>query len=61
NLTLLYPIRLYMKTLVNLNERDFIIEVFETTSEYGSMPGYICKCDGIQSELCQILTVAICS
>ncbi|RHZ86975.1 hypothetical protein Glove_41g97 [Diversispora epigaea] len=50
-----------MKTLVNLNERDFIIEVFETTSEYGSMPGYICKCDGIQSELYQTLTVAICS
>ncbi|RHZ86976.1 hypothetical protein Glove_41g95 [Diversispora epigaea] len=61
NLTLLYPIRLHMKTLVNLNERDFIIEVFETTSEYGSMPGYICKCDGIQSELYQTLTVAICS
>ncbi|CAG8616179.1 4288_t:CDS:2, partial [Diversispora eburnea] len=35
--------------------------VFETTSEYGSMPRYICKCDGIQSELCQTLTVAICS
>ncbi|RHZ68668.1 hypothetical protein Glove_294g62 [Diversispora epigaea] len=48
-----------MKTLVNLNERDFIIEVFETTSEYGSMPGYICKCDGIQNELYQTLTVAI--
>ncbi|RHZ85664.1 hypothetical protein Glove_63g96 [Diversispora epigaea] len=46
---------------INLNERDFIIEVFETTSEYGPIPGYICKCDGIQSELYQTLTVAICS
>ncbi|RHZ55139.1 hypothetical protein Glove_420g6 [Diversispora epigaea] len=61
NLTLLFPIRLYMKTLINLNKRDFIIEVFTTTSEYGLLPGYICKCDGIRSELCQTLTVAICS
>ncbi|POG66256.1 hypothetical protein GLOIN_2v1879980 [Rhizophagus irregularis DAOM 181602=DAOM 197198] len=55
----LHPIRLRMKTLVNLKDRDFIIEVVETFSNYGQIPGYICKCDGIQSELCESLTAAV--
>ncbi|GES72774.1 hypothetical protein GLOIN_2v1767687 [Rhizophagus clarus] len=59
SLILLYPIRLHMKTLVSLKDRDFIIEVVETSSNYGQIPGYICKCDGIQSELCDSLTAAV--
>ncbi|GES86464.1 hypothetical protein GLOIN_2v1767687 [Rhizophagus clarus] len=46
SLILLHPIRLHMKTLVSLKDRDFIIEVVETSSNYGQIPGYICKCDG---------------
>ncbi|RGB23570.1 hypothetical protein C1646_774297 [Rhizophagus diaphanus] len=37
-----------MKTLVNLKDRDFIIEVVETFSNYSQIPRYICKCNGIQ-------------
>src|SRR3954454_9934662 len=59
NLVLLHPIKLHIKTLVVLNEKDFIIEVFENSSNYGQIPGYICKCDGIQSKLCESLTVAV--
>ncbi|CAG8756109.1 3605_t:CDS:1, partial [Rhizophagus irregularis] len=54
----LHPIRLCMKTLVNLKDWNFFIEVVETFSNYGQIPGYICKCDGIQSELCKSLTAA---
>ena len=61
NPALLYPIRLYMKTLIILQEHDFITEVVEVESEYGPAPGYICKCEGIQSEISQSLTVAISS
>ena len=59
NLVLLYPIRLHIKTLVVLKGWDFIIEVLVTFSNYGQIPGYICKCDGIQSELCESLTTAV--
>ncbi|RGB30917.1 hypothetical protein C1646_764737 [Rhizophagus diaphanus] len=55
----LHPIGLRIKTLVNLKDRDFIIKVVETFSNYGQIPGYICKCDGIQSELCESLTAAV--
>ncbi|GBC00585.1 hypothetical protein RclHR1_03900002 [Rhizophagus clarus] len=48
-----------MKTLISLKDRDFIIEVVETSSNYGQIPGYICKCDGIQNELCDSLTAAV--
>ena len=33
----------------------------EVESEYGPAPGYICKCESIQSEISQSLTVAISS
>ena len=59
NPVLLHPIRLHMKTLVVLKGQDFIIEVLETFSNGGQIPGYICKCDGIQSELCESLTTAV--
>src|ERR1043165_2182192 len=56
---LLHPIRLHMKTLVVLKGRDFIIEVLVTSSNYSQIPEYICKCDSIQSELCESLTTAV--
>ncbi|PKY36266.1 hypothetical protein RhiirB3_458490 [Rhizophagus irregularis] len=45
--------------IVNLKDWNFFIEVVETFSNYGQIPGYICKCDGIQSELCKSLTAAV--
>ncbi|CAG8730189.1 21031_t:CDS:2, partial [Rhizophagus irregularis] len=59
NLIFLHPIRLNMKTLVTLKGQDFIIEVVKIFSNYGQIPGYICKCDGIQGELCESLTAAV--
>ena len=59
NPVLLHPIRLHMKTLVVLKGRDFIIEILEVSSNYGQIPGYICKCDGIQSELCESFITAV--
>ena len=57
----LYPIRLHFKTLVILNEREFITEVVRIDSAFGPHPGYICKCDGVKSEVCETATVAISS
>ncbi|CAG8601598.1 777_t:CDS:2, partial [Gigaspora rosea] len=42
-----------------LNGRDFIIEIGQLDSQFGPHPSYICKCDGIQSKLCEIPTEAI--
>ncbi|CAG8687826.1 3979_t:CDS:2, partial [Gigaspora rosea] len=55
----LYPIRLSFKTLVILNEREFITEVVQSNSIFGLCPGYICKCGKVQSEICESATMAI--
>ena len=57
----LYPVRLHFKTLVVLNGREFVTEVVQLDSNFGPRPGYICKCDGIQSKVCEAATVAISS
>ncbi|CAG8513506.1 8758_t:CDS:2 [Cetraspora pellucida] len=45
--------------LIVLNEHDFIIEVGQLDSQFEPHPSYICKCDGVQSELCETPTAAI--
>src|ERR1044071_8297963 len=57
----LYPIRLHFKTLVILNEREFITEVVQFNTTFGSHPGYICKYNGVQSNICETAMVAISS
>ncbi|CAG8456095.1 11584_t:CDS:2, partial [Scutellospora calospora] len=57
----LYPIRLYFKTLVILKVCEFITEVVQSNSAFGPCPRYICKCDEIQSDICETATVAISS
>lgn len=47
--TLLYPIRLGMKTLVTLKETNFIITVVKGNSNFVFQPGYICEANGITS------------
>ncbi|RIB12699.1 hypothetical protein C2G38_2144933 [Gigaspora rosea] len=59
NPCLLYPIRIQSKLLVTLNGHDFIIEVGQLESEFGPHPSYICKCDGVQSEICKTPSTAI--
>ncbi|CAG8779288.1 15696_t:CDS:1, partial [Gigaspora rosea] len=55
----LFPVRLQSKILIVLNDYDFIIEVGQLNSQFGPHPSYICKCNGIQSELCETPTTAI--
>ena len=59
NIILLYPIQLHFKILVIINEREFITEIVQFDSAFGPHPGYICKCDRVQSEVCETATVAI--
>ncbi|RIB08222.1 hypothetical protein C2G38_2045345 [Gigaspora rosea] len=54
----LYPIRVGMKTLTTINNKDFIITVVRN-NEF--KPGYICQSDGIYSEICENSTIAITS
>ncbi|RIB26821.1 hypothetical protein C2G38_2029910 [Gigaspora rosea] len=55
----LFPICLQTKILLVLNGCDFIIEIGQLNSQFGPHPSYICKCDGIQSELYETPTEAI--
>ncbi|RIB16888.1 hypothetical protein C2G38_2188818 [Gigaspora rosea] len=56
---LLYPIRIGMKTLTTINNKDFIIPVVQKNNEF--KPGYICQSDGIYSKICESSTMAITS
>ncbi|CAG8828004.1 14769_t:CDS:2, partial [Racocetra persica] len=46
-------------TIITINEHNFIIEVGQIESEFGLHPSYICKCDGVQSEICKVSSIAI--
>ncbi|CAG8806452.1 86_t:CDS:1, partial [Dentiscutata erythropus] len=59
DLCFLFPIHLQTKILVVLNGYNFIIEIGQLDSQFGSHLSYICKYDGIQSELCKTPTEAI--
>src|SRR6185437_9832450 len=44
--TLLYLVRLGMKTITTINQRDFIITVVQNNFE----PGYICQSEALRSD-----------
>ena len=48
---ILYPIRLEMKTLVTLNETNFINTVVKGNSTSSIQPGYVCEANGIVSPI----------
>ncbi|RIB20250.1 hypothetical protein C2G38_2179769 [Gigaspora rosea] len=54
----LYSIRVGMKTLTTINNKDFIITVVQN-NEF--KPSYICQSDGIYSKICENSTTAITS
>ncbi|CAG8652085.1 17732_t:CDS:2, partial [Gigaspora rosea] len=54
-----YPNCLSFKTLVILNEHEFITEVVQFNSIFGLCPRYICKCSEVQSKICESATIAI--
>jgi hypothetical protein len=63
-----YPIRLGMKTLTTINKRDFIITVVQGNTEdttdpnYNEFqPGYICRSEGLCSNVCNSSSQAITS
>ena len=41
----LVPIRLFMKVVVVLNGRDFILTVVKGNEERSEQPGYLCTCE----------------
>ncbi|CAG8636428.1 1242_t:CDS:1, partial [Scutellospora calospora] len=55
----LYPIRIGMKTLTTINNKDFIVTVVQENNNF--KPGYICQSDGIYSDICESSTMAITS
>src|SRR5436190_15927218 len=62
------PIRLGMKTLTTINNRDFIITVVQgntediTDPDYNEFqPGYICQSEGLRSDVCKSSSKAITS
>ncbi|CAG8754573.1 1317_t:CDS:1, partial [Gigaspora rosea] len=55
--THLYPVRLGMKTLTTINQRDFIVTVVQN----GFEPGYLCQSEALQSNVCKSSSEAVTS
>src|SRR3954447_25402963 len=58
---LMYPIRVGMKTQVELNGKKFILRVLEGNTIDTSNPGYSCQCELFSSDVEESSTKAISS
>ncbi|CAG8544319.1 8203_t:CDS:2, partial [Scutellospora calospora] len=51
DIKIMYPIRVGMKTQVEINKKKFITHILEENKFYKNQPGYFCHCDSGSSEI----------